>query len=149
MTKILILEGRFYDDIGDKLLEGAVQSLDDASLSYDHITLAGAFEIPGALSMAVQSGKYDGYLLLGCVIRGQTTHYDHICDSVFQSVQDLIIAHNLCIGLGVLTTENREQAMIRADKAQKNYGGKAVKALRDMLTLKSKFISDQTLKAVS
>ncbi len=149
MTKILILEARFYNDIGDTLLNGATTVLDGADVSYDRVTLPGAYEIPAALNLAIQNGGYAGYLLLGCVIRGQTTHYDHICDSVFQSVQDLIIAQNASVGMGILTVESREQAEIRADPKQKNYGGKAAKALLTMLDVKKSLLNKTSLRAAS
>jgi 6,7-dimethyl-8-ribityllumazine synthase len=103
------------------------------------LSVPGSYELPSALNLARQGKtKYDGYVLLGCVVRGATSHYDHICDSVFQTVQELTLQYNLAIGQGILTCENYDQAFERADPTNMNYGGKAAKAALTMIELKKK-----------
>lgn len=139
MTRLLILEARYYNEINDNLLAGVKKACDDAKATFDVVAVPGSYELPSALNMARQSKtNYDGYVLLGCVIRGATSHYDHICDSVFQTVQDLVVANNLALGQGILTCENYDQAFERADPTNMNYGGKAAKAALTMIDLKKK-----------
>ena len=139
MTKLLVLEARYYNDINDQMLAGIEKACTEAGATYDVMAVPGSYELPAALNFAAQSDKeYDGYVLIGCVIRGATTHYDHICDSVFQSVQSLAIAYGLAVGQGILTCENYEQAEERAAVGRMNYGGKAAKAALAMVALKKK-----------
>ncbi|MBT5435374.1 MAG: 6,7-dimethyl-8-ribityllumazine synthase, partial [Rhodospirillaceae bacterium] len=95
----------------------------------------GAFEIPGGMRMAIATGKYDGYLALGCVIRGETSHFDYICSEVARGINDLAMKHMAPVGFGVLTVENMEQAVVRADPAQKNKGREATIACIKMVEL--------------
>lgn len=145
MAHFLVIEARYYTDIADSLLAGVKQALDKGGDSFDVITTSGAYELPATLNFAVQANEkgrsnYDGFILLGCVIRGQTTHYDQILDSVFPKVLDLSIEHNLALGMGVLTCENVEQAEYRADKDKKDYGGAAARAALRMVTLKKQIL---------
>lgn len=139
MTHLLVLEARYYNEINDNLLQGVEKACKEVGATFDVLAVPGAYELPAALNFARQSKtKYDGFVLLGCVIRGATTHYDHICDSVFQTVQDLTVAYDLAIGQGILTCENYDQAFERADPTHMNYGGKAAKAALHMVELRKK-----------
>lgn len=138
MTHILIIEARFYADIADMLVEGAVEAIEKAGASYERIAVPGAFEIPAAISLAINTGKYDGYVALGCVIRGETTHYDYVCLESARGLNELAL-QGAAIGYGILTTENDEQAYARADKNRKNKGADAVNACLAMIALKKQF----------
>src|SRR5690349_2793017 len=128
MKKILIIEARFYEHLADMLAEGALAEIKAAGLDYDRIPVPGAFEIPAAISMAIAGGKYDGYVALGCVIRGETSHYDYVCGEAARGINKLAMKYNAPIGFGIITAENEAQSLVRADKAKKNMGGKAAKA---------------------
>jgi len=141
---ILIVEARFYDDIADELVKGAVSVLEEAGATYERICVAGAFEIPGAIRFAadaVAAGreKYDAYVGLGCVIRGETTHYDYVCMESARGMQELAIKDRLAIGYGVLTVEDRDQAWARADVKRGNKGGAVTEAALKMAELKQKY----------
>lgn len=138
MTNILIIEARFYPDIADMLTEGAIEALQHAGVSYERIAVPGVFEIPAAVSFAAKSGKYDGFIALGCVIRGETTHYDYVCLESARGLNTLAM-EGQAIGYGILTTENDEQAYIRADKKRKNKGADAANACLRMVALKKQF----------
>ncbi len=142
----MIIEARFYDDIADNLAAGAIAELEKAGATYERYQVPGAFEIPAAIQFAIRSmdfytarKRFDGYVALGCVIRGETSHYDVVCEAVARGVQDMATRHTLAAGFGVITAENREQAMVRADMNGKNYGGKAACAALDMIRLKEHF----------
>lgn len=140
MSHLLVIEARYYTDIADSLIDGVKAALDKAGATFDVVTTSGAYELPATLHFALQGKKaYDGFVLLGCVIRGQTTHYDQILDAVFPKVLDLSTEHNLALGMGVLTVENKEQAAYRADKDKKDYGGAAARAALRMIELKKEF----------
>lgn len=139
MTNVLIIEARFYNEISNMLLEGAQDVLDDAGVSHELLTVPGAFEIPAALNFAVKSGKYDAYVVLGCVVRGETSHYDLVCNESARGVFDLVLKHDLALGNGIITTENGDQAKARADKNRKNKGGAAAQAALKMLEIKQSF----------
>jgi 6,7-dimethyl-8-ribityllumazine synthase len=139
MTHVLIVEARFYEDLADELVKGAMAALDAAGVTYDRIAVPGAFEIPAAIGYAAQGGKYAGYVALGCVIRGETTHYDYVCGESARGLQDLAIQQRLAIGYGILTCENGEQAWVRASVAKKNKGKDAVEACLAMIELKQRF----------
>ncbi len=143
---IMIVEARFYGDIADELVRGAIQVLDTAGASYERHSVPGAFEIPAAVRYAVRSfdlfsggRRFDGYVALGCVIRGETSHYDHICAESARALQDLICTYSLALGYGILTVENHEQAWARAAVDQVNKGGVAAQACLDMIDLKTHF----------
>ena len=143
---VLIVEARFYEDIADELVRGAVAEIDQAGATYERLSVPGAFEIPAAIRFAVTSMEYysgrrrfDGYVALGCVIRGETTHYDYVCAESARGLQDLALTHTLAIGYGILTVENREQAWARASVKHKNKGGGAARACLDMIELKRHF----------
>jgi 6,7-dimethyl-8-ribityllumazine synthase len=137
MNHILIIEARFYEDIADMLLNGAVQELEEQGASFDIVTVPGAFEIPAALAMAIKTDRYNGFVVLGCVIRGETSHYDFVCNESIHGVNKLAIKYHLAVGNGILTTENEQQAIERADIVRKNKGKAAASAALHMIKLKN------------
>lgn len=136
MKKVLIIQSIFYKKIAKFLLEGATKELDRQNVRYEIITVPGAFEIPAAISMANKAKKYTGYVALGCVIRGETTHYDYVCSESARGLNDLAIKKTLAIGNAILTTEDEEQAIRRSDPKQKNKGAVAANACVEMIKLK-------------
>ncbi|MCX7355633.1 MAG: 6,7-dimethyl-8-ribityllumazine synthase [Alphaproteobacteria bacterium] len=139
---ILIVEARYYEAIADEMARGAVATLEAAGAAFERITVPGAFEIPAAVQMAVQTGSYDGYVALGCVIRGETTHYDYVCGESARGLQDLAIRHAIAIGYGILTVENEAQAWDRARVDRQDKGGGAARVCLDMLSLRQRFNLD-------
>jgi 6,7-dimethyl-8-ribityllumazine synthase len=142
-SHIMIVEARFYADIADELAQGAIEALDQAGATYERFEVPGAFEIPAAVRMAVlaeerdsRRRRFDGYVALGCVIRGETTHYDYVCAESARGLQDLALQHALAIGYGILTVENGEQAWARARRDQKNKGGDVARACLSMIEMK-------------
>ena len=138
MKKLLIVQARFYEEIADNLTQAATDIIVKNGFEYEVIDVPGVFELPAAISMAIASQKYSAYIALGCVIRGETTHYDYVCGESARGLNEIAIKHNAAIGYGVITAENREQANVRADKNKKNVGGKAANAAIEMLKLKEK-----------
>jgi 6,7-dimethyl-8-ribityllumazine synthase len=143
---VLVVEARFYEDIADALYEGASAALDAAGVTHERISVPGVFEIPAVIRMAVRSmdffagrRRFDGYVTLGCVIRGETTHYDYVCGESARKLQDLACDHTLALGYGILTCENKEQAWVRAAVDQKNKGRDAAEACLAMLDVKRRF----------
>ena len=132
---ILILEARYYREITDALARGAIAELESWGATWERVELAGAFEIPGGLRMAIATSRYDGYLALGCVIRGETSHYDHICAEVARGVNDLAIRYMAPVGFGVLTVDTYDQALVRADPDRRNKGREAAIACIKMVEL--------------
>lgn len=144
MTKVLIVEARFYEDLADELVKGATTHLDAAGVEYDRISVPGAFEIPAAIGFAHRAAghgapAYDGFVALGCVIRGETTHYDYVCGESARGLQDLAVRDGLAIGYGILTVENGDQAWARASVSKKNKGRDAAEACLAMIKLKHRF----------
>jgi 6,7-dimethyl-8-ribityllumazine synthase len=136
---VLVLEARFYEDINDMLIAGVTEALEKAGATFEIITVPGALEIPTALQFAAQrqNGRaFDAYVTLGCVIRGETTHYEIVSNESARGIMDVSIRHNLPVGNGILTVENVEQALDRADKTRQNKGGGAAIAALSMLSLK-------------
>ncbi|HXP76456.1 MAG TPA: 6,7-dimethyl-8-ribityllumazine synthase [Stellaceae bacterium] len=147
---VLIVEARYYAHISDELLKGALAALEQAGASHERVTVPGAFEIPAAIKFAVEARAggaegacFDGFIALGCVIRGETTHYDYVCEQSSRGLQDLALAHDLPIGFGILTVENEAQALARARVGQKNKGGEAARACLAMIALKRHFGIDR------
>ena len=143
---ILVVEARFYEDIADALYAGAKGVLDEAGVTHERVEVPGAFEIPAVVRMAIKSmdffagrKRFDGYVALGCVIRGETSHYDYVCGESARMLQDLACRHTLALGYGILTCENEEQAWVRAAVDQKNKGGDAATACLAMLDVKRQF----------
>jgi 6,7-dimethyl-8-ribityllumazine synthase len=143
MSKVLIIQAVFYDKISALLLKGATEELTRQGYKYDAIDVPGAFEIPAAISFAKDATsdffKYEGYIALGCVIRGETTHYDYVCGESARGLNELAFKEKLAIGYGIITTENEAQALERADPSKKDKGGFAAHACIEMIKLKKKF----------
>lgn len=135
---IMIVEARFYDDVSDMLLDGTKAALEKAGMGYEIFEVPGALEIPTAIAMGRETGKFDGYIALGCVIRGETSHYDVVANESARGLTDLSLKHGLVIGNGILTCDTKEQAIVRADPAQKDKGGFAVKALTSLLDIQKR-----------
>lgn len=141
-AQILIIEGRFYEGIVDALAEGATAVLDAAGVTYERVAVPGAFEIPVVISMAEASDQpYEGYIALGCVIRGETSHYDYVCQESARKLMDLAAERALPLGYGILTVETEEQAWARAKVSEKNKGGDVAKACLRMIELQDRFLS--------
>ena len=138
MATFLIVEARFYDGLNDMLITGARAALKAAGHKVEVITVPGALEIPGAIALAEQSGQYEGYVAIGVVIRGETYHFEIVAGESARGIMALTM-DGIAIGNGILTVENDEQALVRADPAQKDKGGEAAKAAIAMLKLKEKF----------
>ena len=141
--KILIVEARFYDDLADALLDGAKAALDEAGATYDVVTVPGALEIPAAISFALDGAEeggtdYDGFVALGTVIRGETYHFDIVANESARALMDLSIEESLAIGNGILTTENEEQAWVRARRNEGDKGGFAARAALTMIALRER-----------
>ena len=142
MAKILVIEARFYEDYSDMLLEGAIDALQAAKAQITKVTVPGALEIPHVISMAEAAGSgFDGYVALGCVIRGETTHYDYVCGESARAIMDLAVNQQLAIGNGIITVENDAQAEARANKAKKDKGGFAANACLKMIKIRSELKS--------
>jgi 6,7-dimethyl-8-ribityllumazine synthase len=133
MPHICVVTASFYEDITGELLLGAKAHLESHKATFDVIDVPGAFEIPAVVAMAIASGKYDGYVALGCVIRGETSHYDYVCGESARGLNELAIQHKAAIGYGILTVENPEQAWVRAAVTQGNKGADAVTACLAMI----------------
>ena len=136
-AKVLIVEARFYEDIADALLSGAGAQLQKHGVNFDCVRVPGALEIPAAISFMEQATRaYDAYIALGCVIRGETYHFEIVANESSRGLMDLSIRHRIAIGNGILTVENEAQAWERADKQRKDKGGAAALAALSMLQLK-------------
>jgi 6,7-dimethyl-8-ribityllumazine synthase len=138
MAKFLIVEARFYEHLNDMLIAGARAALEGAGHKVDVVTVPGALEIPGTIALAADSERYDGYVAIGVVIRGETYHFEIVAGESARGIMALTM-DGLAIGNGVLTVENEAQALVRADPAQKDKGGEAAKAALAMLAMKARF----------
>lgn len=138
MPKFLIVEARFYEGIADAMLHGARHALDEAGVEHDVVTVPGALEIPAAIGLAAEGGGYDGYVALGCVIRGETYHFEVVASESARGLMALSL-DGLAIGNGILTVENESQAWARARRTEKDKGGEAAKAALAMAALKDRF----------
>lgn len=135
---ILVIEARYYEGISDALLEGALAVLQKAGATVTKLTVPGALEIPHAIAYAESgSQSFDGYVALGCVIRGETTHYDYVCQESARALMDLAVDKSLVIGNGIITVENEDQAWARAKSSQKDKGGFAANAVLKMIRIRS------------
>jgi len=133
---LLVIDAPYYTEISKALMEGVTQVFDDGEATYDYVTVPGVLEIPAAISMALKSPKhYDGYVVIGCVIRGETTHYEIVSNESARAIMDLSVTHNLAIGNGIQTVENEAQAWARAKVSEKNKGGGAARAALAMIEL--------------
>ena len=138
MAKFLIVEARFYDHLNDLLIEGATAALDDEGHKYEVVTVPGALEIPGAVALAAETGRYDGFIAIGVVIRGETYHFEVVSNESARGLMALSM-DGIAIGNGILTVENEAQALTRARPDEKDKGGEAAKAAIAMLALREKF----------
>jgi 6,7-dimethyl-8-ribityllumazine synthase len=138
MAKILIVEARFYDHLNDLLLEGARGAIEAAGHHHETVSVPGALEVPGAIALAAEGGRYDAFVALGVVIRGETYHFEIVAGESARGIMALTM-DGIAIGNGILTTENEAQALTRARPDEKDKGGEAAKAALAMLALKERF----------
>lgn len=139
---LMFVEARYYEDVSDHLLAGAHQAAEQAGVSYEIVNVPGALEIPAAVKIGLsrKNGQsYDGFVALGCIIRGETSHYDIVCEESARGLTQLSLDHNAAIGNAILTCENKAQAIVRADPSQKNKGADAVHAALALIDLKTKY----------
>jgi 6,7-dimethyl-8-ribityllumazine synthase len=137
-VRLLVVVAPYYKDIADNLVAGAKAIAADCGAEVDVIEVPGALEVPTAIAMAERQAKYDGYVALGCVIRGETTHYDTVCNDSSRAIS-LLGLQGACIGNGILTVENRSQAVVRADPQGQNKGGGAAAAALHLIALSRKW----------
>lgn len=138
MATILIVEARFYDHLNDMLIAGARAAIAAAGHDCEVLTVPGALEVPGAIALAAESGRYAGFVAIGVVIRGETYHFEIVSNESARGIMALTL-DGLAIGNGILTTENEEQAIVRADPAQLDKGGGAAQAALAMIALQERF----------
>ena len=131
--KVLIVESRYYEDISNLLLDATIEELTINKIKFEKIEVLGALEIPILIKKAIISNKYDGYIALGCVIRGETSHYELVSNYSAKALMDLAIQNTIPITNSILTVENKEQALIRADKSKKNVGGHSARACIELI----------------
>lgn len=136
---ILIVAATFYPDVTGELLTGARTALAHYNATFEDIEVPGAFEIPAAINFAIESKKYDGYVALGCIVRGETTHYDYVCSESARGIMNLALQKDAAIGYGILTVENLEQAFVRANVKEGNKGHDAVEACLRLIAIKNQF----------
>jgi 6,7-dimethyl-8-ribityllumazine synthase len=137
---LLLVEALFYEHIAADLRRGAERAVAAAGATCEIVSVPGAFEVPAAIAMAARTvGRFDGFVSLGCVIRGETTHYDHICAETARSLQDLMVRDGLALGFGILTCENEAQALVRASPEGRDQGGRAVRACLALVELRRRF----------
>lgn len=143
---VMLIEARFYPEITDELVRGAVAALGESGATYERFAVPGAFEIPAAIQMAVRARsfstltrRFDGYVTLGCVMRGETSHYDYVCQESARALQDLALRYTLALGYGILTVDNEAQAWERARVDRRDKGGHAARTCLQMIDLKRHF----------
>lgn len=136
MKPILIVVAPYYQDISRQLIAGAEAAIAAAAWKSETITVPGALEIPAVVALAATSNQYSGYVALGCVLRGETTHYDTVANESARGLMDLAVRERLAIGNGILTCETEAQALLRADPSQGNKGGEAAGAALALIRLK-------------
>ncbi|MEE8276917.1 MAG: 6,7-dimethyl-8-ribityllumazine synthase [Alphaproteobacteria bacterium] len=143
---VMLVEARFYEDIADELARGAVAALEAAGATHERHEVPGALEVPAAIRYAVRAmeldperRRSDGFVALGCVIRGETGHYDIVAGESARGLQELALTYSLAVGNGILTCDSREQATARAAVDGRNKGGQAARACLDMIELKRRF----------
>lgn len=138
MARFLIVEARFYEHLNDMLVAGAQAALEEAGHKADVLTVPGALEVPGAVALAAESGRYDGFVAIGVVIRGETYHFEVVSNESARGLMALSL-DGIAIGNAILTVENEAQALERADPARKNKGGEAARAAMVMLDIAGKY----------
>lgn len=137
---IMVIESPYYEEIAGRMMESVQIELEQAGATHEVFQVPGSFELPGAIKMALDADphRFDGYIALGCVIRGETSHYDYVCLESARGLNDLILEHGIAVGYGVLTTENGDQALARASRDNHDRGGAAARACLAMIELKRK-----------
>ncbi|HXP97173.1 MAG TPA: 6,7-dimethyl-8-ribityllumazine synthase [Telmatospirillum sp.] len=142
-VRILIVESRFYDEITDNLVKGVVKELAAVGAGYKRLIVPGILEIPAAIRFAIRAmelratdERYSGYIALGCAIKGETDHYEHVSREAIGGVQKLALDYTLAVGNGILTVHNRAQAMERCSPERRNFGGQAARACLRMIEIK-------------
>jgi 6,7-dimethyl-8-ribityllumazine synthase len=150
-TRILLIEARFYEHIADALAEGAIAEIEAAGASWERITVPGALEIPQALGLAAAAGlipesagnaRFGGAVALGCVIRGETSHYDIVCNTANFGLIEVALRHHVPVGNGILTVESEAQAMARARGGRDGKGGDAARACLGLVALSRAFVEE-------
>ena len=141
--RVLIVEARFYPQISNALLDGATAALERAGARFERVTVPGALEIPAAILIAARSGEndgnaHDGYVALGCILRGDTYHFEIVAMQSARGLMDLGIQHGLCVGNGILTCETEEQAAARADRNGRDKGGDAARACLSLIDIRAR-----------
>ena len=139
-VKLLIVVAPYYKDVTDQLLAGAKAVAVDCGAEVEVLEVPGALEVPSAIALAERLAEFDGYVALGCVIRGETTHYDTVCNDSSRALS-LLGLQGACIGNGILTVENREQAVVRAEAAGQNKGGGAAAAALHLVAISRRWVS--------
>lgn len=137
MARVMIVEARFYDALNDALVEGARAVLESEGHDVEVVTVPGALEVPGAIAMAAETGRYDAFVALGVVIRGETYHFEVVSNESARGIMALTM-DGIPIGNGILTVENEAQAWVRARKTEKDKGGDAARAALAMLKLRQR-----------
>lgn len=138
-ARILLVVAPYYDAITDMMEAGAEAAAVVVGAKLEKVVVPGAFEIPGAIATAARMATYEGYVALGCVVRGETSHYDYVCGESARGLMDLTIREGLAIGYGILTVNTLAQAEERADPARGDKGGESVKAAAAMIALKRRY----------
>lgn len=138
MARFLIVEARFYAHLNDMLIAGARAVLESAGHEVNVLTVPGALEVPGAIALAAESGQYDGFVAIGVVIRGETYHFEIVAGESARAIMALTM-DGIAIGNGILTVENEQQALVRADPAQKDKGGEAARAALTLREVQARF----------
>ena len=138
MAKVLIVEARFYNHLNDLLLEGARAAIEADGHHHETVTVPGALEVPGAIALAAESGRYDAFVALGIVLRGETYHFEVVSNESARGLMALTM-DGIAIGNGILTVENEAQALTRARRDEKDKGGEAARAALAMLQLRERF----------
>lgn len=141
--KVLILEARFHEPITEMMVKGAIAVLEQSGIKYERLSVPGSFEIPAAIKFAMN--MYDGFVALGCVIRGATSHFEYVCAESARGLMALTMEHNMAIGYGVLTCDTEAQAIERADPKQLDKGGDAAAACLRMIELKCRFLGGRSI----
>lgn len=145
--RVMVVEARFYGDVCDLLYAGAAEVFEANGITQvERVVVPGALEIPAAVEMGVRSGRFDAYVALGCVIRGGTTHYEIVTEESARGLMDVSINHAIALGNGILTVENKEQAIERADPKQMNKGAGAAQAALEMVALRNRLLGANTTK---
>lgn len=138
-ARLLMVISPYYKGVADMMQRGAEAVAEDAKATLDRVFVPGAFEIPAAIVHAAKTGAYDGFLALGCVVRGETSHYDYVCGESARGLMDLSIRDGLAIGYGILTVNTLAQAEERADPRRGDKGGESARAALAMIALKRRF----------